>query len=116
MKNWYFDLSGFKPEIGFEFSFEGKGKDGDKSYIHLCKVTDVIPGQKLTYSWRYEGFEGISYVTFELFPEGDKTRLRLTHSGLETFPPEIEDFARENFVFGWTALIGTMLKEYVEKV
>lgn len=113
MKQWYFDIAAFKPEIGFEFQFEaGKGK---KCYLHLCKITEVIIGRKLTYSWRYDGYEGNSFVTFELFAEGDKTRLKLTHTGLETFPMSNPDFAKENFATGWTALIGTSLKEFVEK-
>src|ERR687888_1819355 len=106
MKQWYFDLAEFKPEVGFEFQFEG-GKD-DKRYLHLCKITEVVPNKKLTYSWRYDGYEGNSFVTFELFDEGSKTRLKLTHEGLETFPA-IADFAKENFVEGWTYLIGTSL-------
>ncbi len=112
MKQWYFDLSEFKPEVGFEFTFNG-GAD-DKVFVHLCKITDVIPGKKLAYSWRYKGYEGYSVVTFELFAEGGNTKLKLTHEGLETFPP-IADFARENFVMGWTELIGKSLLEFVEK-
>jgi uncharacterized protein YndB with AHSA1/START domain len=74
----------------------------------------VVPGKKLQYSWRYEGHEGNSFVTFELFDEGDKTRLKLTHEGLETFPPT-PDFAKQNFVQGWTEIIGTNIKKFVEK-
>ena len=114
MKQWYFDLPEFKPEVGFEFSFEA-GKDG-KKYMHLCKITDVIPGKKLTHSWRYEGYEGNSFVTFELFEEGDKTRLKLTHEGLETLPASNPDFAKTNFAAGWTQIIGTSLGAYLEKV
>ncbi len=113
MKQWYFDIAEFKPEVGFEFQFEG-GKD-DKCYLHLCKITEVIPRKKLQYSWRYDGYEGNSFVTFELFAEGDKTRLKLTHEGLETFPISNPDFAKENFVEGWTYLIGSSLKEFTEK-
>ncbi len=113
MKQWYFDIKEFKLEVGFEFQFAGQGKEGEK-YLHLCKITEVIPEQKLTYSWQYEGYEGTSFVTFELFSEGDKTRLKLTHRGLETFPKH-PDFARESFAGGWTYLIGTSLKEFVEK-
>lgn len=112
MKEWYFDIAEFKPEVGFEFSFIGK-KD-DVSYIHLCKVTEVVEGKKLTYSWRYEGFPGNSFVSFELFDEGDKTRVKLTHTGLETLASGHTDFKRENFVEGWNAIIGTLLKNYVE--
>jgi uncharacterized protein YndB with AHSA1/START domain len=113
MKQWYFDLEAFKPEVGFEFRFYG-GTEENK-YLHICKITEVIPFKKLTHSWRYDGYPGDSFVTYELFPEGDKTRLRLTHTGLETFPP-LPDFARTNFEMGWNHIIGKSLLEYLEKV
>jgi uncharacterized protein YndB with AHSA1/START domain len=113
MKEWYFDLKEFKPEVGFEFEFSGGPPE--KSYLHLCKVTEVIAGQKLTHSWRYDGYAGNSFVTWELFDEGDKTRVKLTHAGLETFP-DIPDFAPKNFAMGWTDILGRSLKEYLENV
>jgi uncharacterized protein YndB with AHSA1/START domain len=113
MKQWYFDLAEFKPEIGFEFQFFG-GKD-EKKYLHLCKITDVVPGTKITYSWRYDGYEGISYVTFELFAEGNRTKVKLTHAGLETFPASNPDLAKENFVQGWNSIIDTSLKEFLAR-
>lgn len=112
MKQWYFDIAEFEPVVGFEFQFEGKNED--RCYLHLCKITEVIPNKKLSYTWRYDRYEGNSVVTFELFPEGDMTRVKLTHEGLETFPA-MADFAKDNFVMGWTMLIGTLLKEFVEK-
>jgi len=111
MKRWYFDLKEFKPAVGFEFEFTVE-HEGFK-YSHLCKITEVIPQKKLAYTWRYEGYEGDSLVTFELFADGDKTRLKLTHVGLETFP-KLPAFARENFVKGWTEIIGASLKDLVE--
>lgn len=113
MRKWYFDLADFKAEPGFEFEFEGGPED--RKYLHKCRVTEVVAGKKLQYSWRYEGYEGNSFVTFELFPEGNKTRVKLTHEGLETFPADNADFARKNFMAGWTDLVGTSLKEFVEK-
>jgi uncharacterized protein YndB with AHSA1/START domain len=113
MKQWYFDLAEFKPEIGFEFRFSG-GPD-DRQYLHICEVTEAAVGKKLTYSWRYDGYAGISYVTFELSPEGRKTRLKLTHAGLESFPAENPDFAKKNFVEGWTDIIGRSLKDFLER-
>lgn len=112
MKQWYFDLHEFKPEVGFEFSFTGGTEE--KSYLHLCKITEVIPGRKLTHSWQYDGYEGNSFVTFELFEEGAHTRLKLTHAGLESFPQSNPDFARKNFEAGWTDILGTYLKNYLE--
>ena len=51
MRQWYFDLSEFKPEIGFEFQFLATGKDGKSQFRHLCTITDVIVKEKLAYSW-----------------------------------------------------------------
>ena len=113
MKQWYFDIADFKPELGFEFTFTGGSEE--KTYVHLCKVTKVDPGKTLQYSWRYQDYPGNSFVTFELFPEGNATRLKLTHEGLETFPTDNKDFARESFSAGWTYIIGTSIKEFVEK-
>ena len=112
MKQWYFDLKEFKAIPGFEFQFEG-GPD-DRKYLHKCRITEVVPGKKLQYSWRYENHIGNSFVTFELFEEGEKTRLRLTHAGLETFPQDNSDFARESFNGGWTELIKHLLRQYLE--
>jgi uncharacterized protein YndB with AHSA1/START domain len=112
MRQWYFDIKAFEPEVGYEFSFLCDC-DGEE-YLHICKVTDVVPGHKLTYSWRYGGYEGMSYVTFELFTEGEGTRLVLTHTGLETFPL-LKNFTRESFTGGWIELIGDSLKEFVER-
>jgi uncharacterized protein YndB with AHSA1/START domain len=114
MKQWYFDLVDFKAEPGFEFQFEG-GPDPKEPYVHLCKVVESIPNKKLSYSWKYAGYPGNSLVTFELSEEGTKTKLRLTHTGLETFPADNKDFARENFVGGWNQLIGVSIKDYLGK-
>src|SRR4030095_1506 len=112
MRQWYFDLKEFKPEIGFEFEFvvEHKGN----TYHHLCRVTEVVSQKKIAYTWRYKGEPGDSLVTIELFPESNMTRLRLTHEGLETFP-KTPAYARKNFEAGWTAIIGTELKNFVER-
>ena len=115
MKQWYFDIPGFRPEVGFEFQFYGEGKTGEK-FLHLCKVTDAVENKKLRHSWRYEGYEGTSFVTWELFDEGGKTKVKLTHEGLETFPVTANNaFAKANFEEGWTYITGISLKEFLEK-
>lgn len=115
MKQWYFDLPEFKPEVGCEFTFTGGPEEG-RQYLHVCKITEVVRNKKLTYSWRYDGYDGISYLTFELFAEGKKTRLKLTHAGLESFPKSNKDFAKENFTEGWTYFMDKALPEFLEKV
>jgi len=110
MRRWYFDLKEFKPEVGFEFEFIVE-HEGVK-YHHLCKITEVTPQKKIAYTWRYKGHEGDSLVTFELAADGNKTRLKLTHEGLETFP-KTPAFARENFNQGWIS-IAAELERFLE--
>jgi uncharacterized protein YndB with AHSA1/START domain len=111
MRRWYFDLKEFKPEVGFEFEFTVE-HEGMK-YHHLCKVTEVIPQKKIAYTWRYRDEPGDSLVTFELSADGNKTKLRLTHEGLETFP-KTPAYARKRFEAGWTEIIGSELKQFLE--
>ena len=114
MKQWYFDLQEFKAEVGFVFEFTGGEKSGPQ-YLHRCEITEVIVEKKLSHTWSYVGYEGVSYLTFELFPEGDETKLILTHSGIETFPANIKDFGLHNFESGWNHIIHTALKNFLEK-
>jgi uncharacterized protein YndB with AHSA1/START domain len=113
MSEWYFDLKEFRPEVGFEFRFTG-GPSDDRQYLHICRIAEVVQEKRLAYSWRYDGYPGNSLVSFELFPEGSQTRVRLMHEGLHTFPADNPDLSKENFVEGWTAIIGTSLKEFLE--
>ncbi len=116
MKKWYFDLQEFKAEVGFAFQFSAGGKDPNQQFLHLCTITAVVPEKKLAYSWRYDGYPGDSLVTFELLEEGNsQTRLRVTHSGLETFP-QTPELARNNFLEGWTHIINIGLKEYLDEL
>lgn len=113
MKQWYFEsLDSFRPETGFQTQF--KVRNGDKEYLHIWKVAFVVTGKKIAYSWKYGGYPGNSLVKFELFADGGKTRIKLTHAGLETFLPESNPaLARGNFVKGWTHFAAA-LKEFLE--
>jgi uncharacterized protein YndB with AHSA1/START domain len=109
MRRWYFDMDGFRPEVGAEFTFAGE-KDGIKK-VHLCQVKEVIQNKKISYSWRYKDHEGMSLLTFELFDEGENTRLKLTHAGLETF----KVFTKQNFQDGWNHFINTALVNFLSE-
>jgi uncharacterized protein YndB with AHSA1/START domain len=112
IKDWFFELEHFRPEVGCEFGFtvEHQGQ----TFVHRCRVAEVQSQQRLAYSWGYEGQAGDSLVVIDLYAEGGKTRLRLTHLGLETFPA-LPWFARENFQRGWTSLVGTDLPQWLAK-
>jgi len=115
MQQWYMDkLQDFKPEQGFTTVF--MVTNAGKSFVHRWKVTEVIPGKKIAYEWKYDGYPGNSLVTFELAAEGAGTTLTLTHSGLETFSPEVyPELAKEQFSAGWNDLLGSLLKKFVEE-
>ena len=120
MKQWYFPLPEFKAEKGFEFSFTG-GPDEHRQYTHHCRIVDLVPQKRLSYTWSYEGYAGKSVVTFELIPEefpgSDReiTIVRVTHEGLETFPADVPDLAAHNFEAGWKDILGNSLKKFAEK-
>lgn len=111
LKQWCFEMKSFKAEEGFPFEFYGE-KDGVK-FLHLCRVLEVEKEKRMKWLWSYQGIEGDTYVTFELFPEGEKTRLRLTHEGLERLPQD-ENYARQNFVEGWNYLLETSIRKWLE--
>lgn len=113
MDKWYFHIASFKAEPGFRFEFSGTGSKGD-TYVHQCEIQEVIPMKKLSYSWRYEGVPGNSLVSFELSPEGDQTKIKVTHTGLETFVIDNPDFGKDSFTKGWTHIIGKSLPEYLD--
>ena len=114
MKKWYFDLKDFIAEEGFVFSFLG-GPSPDRQYTHICEVTESILERKLSYTWKYEGYEGISMVSFAFEPIGNTTCLILTHKDIGTFPFENPDFDISNFKEGWSQIINSSLKNYLEE-
>lgn len=111
MRQWYFDIENFKAEPGFKFQFLA-GSD-QKQYLHICEVKEAGAEKILAYTWAYDNYPGKSYVKFELFSVGTDTRLTFTHTGLETFPKDDPNFAKESFAAGWTQIIGTNLKKFV---
>ena len=70
VKRWYFDIAAFKPEAGFSFQFIGENEG--RKFLHVCTITEVIALKKLAYTWRYDGYEGLSLVTLSCFPKETK--------------------------------------------
>jgi uncharacterized protein YndB with AHSA1/START domain len=112
LKQWCFDMNAFEPKAGFEFQFYGE-KDGHK-FLHLCKVLEAEPQKKMKWLWSYQGVPGDTYVSFELFPQGNQTKLILTHEGLEKLPQD-ENYAKENFIGGWNMILGELLPKFLSE-
>lgn len=114
MKQWFFEnIESFEPKVGFETRFvvENEGS----VFPHLWKITEVERLNKITYNWKYEGYTGDSFVTFELVEQGKNTKLKLVHTTTKDFPSNIPEFTRESCIGGWNYFIKQRLKEYLKK-
>lgn len=113
MKLWYFNvIPDFEPTVGFETKFNIQVED--RNYMHLWKIIEVIPNKKIAYTWRFEEYPGESLVSFELIEQGDKTLIRVSNEGLESFPQDVPEFTEESCRAGWEFFIQGNLKEYLE--
>ncbi len=100
MRLWYFDnIPAFKAEVGFETQFNVKS--GERDFLHLWKVIDVSPLERITYTWNFKGYPGDSFVVWELSRQSKSTRLRLTCNITKDFPGNIPEFKRESCIRGW---------------
>ena len=113
MRQWFFgNIESFNPEVGFETQF--LVQTPERRFLHLWKLTEVIPEKKIKYDWKYGGYPGESTVVFELFAVQDQTKLILTHQVIENFPSDIPEFSRESGLQGWTYFIKERLVEFLQ--
>ena len=112
MRGLLLEPEAFEARVGFEteFTISNEGRE----FPHLWDVTEVEPGRKIVYGWRFRGYPGHGMVTFELEERGGHTRLTLTNEVLEDFPDDIPEFRRESCLAGWQYLLGQSLKEYLQ--
>lgn len=111
MKKWYFpQIQEFEPTVGYKFRFNDIGDNYQKQW----EVTKVVEGKTLAHNWAYKGYPGNSEVIFDLFPEGNKTKLRVTQTDIESFPDH-PHFKRERFEWGLNNLLGKNLKHLLEE-
>lgn len=114
MKEWYFDVNNFKLELGNEFFFFEPGDA--RKFRHVCEIQAIIPEREFQHTWTFPDYsDGVSVLTWELSDEGGKTRVRLTHEGLENFAEAGSQFARANFDAGWEEIITQILVNYLIK-
>ena len=100
--------SGFEPVKGTRFTYQTTAAGLWDGVIN-CEVLEVIPNQRLTYSWKggHEGNAGYgsqldTVVAFTLSKAENGTRLRLVHSGFEL--PK-NDTAFTGMSGGWAKVV-----------
>lgn len=112
MKQWFFEnIEAFEPKVGFKTSFIIENED--RIFPHLWHITAVEPFKKITYNWKYEGYDGNSTVTFELSEHKNGSKLKVSHQVIESFPQDIPEFRRESCKDGWEWFIKNRLKDYL---
>lgn len=85
----------FEAAIGKKFTLDCQ-QQGKIS----CVVKEIVPEQKLVYSFQSKATRVETWVTITLVAEGQGTRLTLIHSGWDALPPGAEGIA-DQFGSGW---------------
>ncbi len=78
-----------------------------------CVVREVIPCERLVYSFKAAGAKPETLVAFALSQLGQHTKLILTHSGWEGLPPHETDIF-EKYEQGWGDRFLKRLTQLVE--
>lgn len=107
MIQWFFDnIPDFKAEKGFKTQFlvENEGRQ----FTHLWEIIEVIPTKKIVYDWRYQEYNGVGTVSFEISNENGISELTITNLGIESFPQDIPEFKRESCESGWNYFINRL--------
>ncbi|MHA1916673.1 MAG: SRPBCC family protein, partial [Promethearchaeota archaeon] len=51
MRQWYFEnIPSFKAEVEFETQFNVQSQE--RNFLHMWKVTEVVPMKKIVYNWK----------------------------------------------------------------
>lgn len=108
MTRWMMAPTGFTPQLGARFTFSTTPAGAWDGTIH-CQITDLVPNQKLAYSWRGGHEANVGYgsrldtlVTWTLAPFETGTRLRMVHSG---FVMPRNDSTFNNLGNGWQQVL-----------
>jgi len=89
-----------------------KSLNGVKEFRAGGEILEIDPPRLLVYTWHANWHDDPSLATvvrWELHPDDQGTKVKVTHSGLAK-----EKLAREDYSGGWTGVV-KLLKEFVEK-
>lgn len=89
-----------RPVVGHRFELD-MGKFGKQP----CEVVEVEPERRIKY--RFAAATLATTITWQLFPQGSGTRLRLTHEGFDLDSP-LARRAFEGMKPGWPDVLGRL--------
>jgi uncharacterized protein YndB with AHSA1/START domain len=113
MERWLgMTTTGYAPVKGTRFTYQTTPAGEWDGVIH-CEVLEVMPGERLVYSWKSGNERNVGYgapldtiVTFTLSRVADGARLRLVHSG---FVRPQNEIAFKNMGEGWKKVVGRIV-------
>ena len=108
---WLMPPENFKLEVGNKFKMEGNNKG--RIIPHFCKIIEIVPERKLSYTWAVENMLSETLVTYEIENLGETTKLTLTHSGWDKVTLMESPATRADYSGGWEFVIPG-LKKYIE--
>jgi uncharacterized protein YndB with AHSA1/START domain len=108
MARWLMKPTGFAPFVGNRFTYQTTPAGPWDGVIH-CQVLEVVPGSRLSYSWKGGDDANTGYgsrldtiVTFAIEPVESGARLRVSHSG---FQLPRNQTAYEKMSGGWKQVV-----------
>jgi uncharacterized protein YndB with AHSA1/START domain len=79
ISEWLMATTGFEPRVGARFRMRTRNLSSD-GWVR-AEVLELDPPRRMVWAWSVDAAVAPTTVTFELTPEGDGTRLTLTHVG-----------------------------------
>jgi uncharacterized protein YndB with AHSA1/START domain len=93
ISDWLMVTTDFRPQVGARFRMKTRQMSAD-GWVG-AEVLELDPPRRMVWAWSVDGDAPPTTVTFELTPEADGTRLKLTHVG--EIDPRIGGLLRD----GW---------------
>jgi len=112
LAKWFHASDDYTGETGKTFHMDALHEG--KNYLHTLTITEQIPEQKLSLDWHINGDVGVTHVTYLLEPQGESTKVTVTHSGFENYERAAAEDNRSGYDAGWEHVLFSLLKPYVE--
>lgn len=98
----WFIRADFKAVVGYQYTFTH-----EKTTIK-GEVLTALPVTTLVYTWRIEGTDVVTTVSWKLEENKEGTRLTLEHSGISQYPGDTAVLMFNNFKGGWDSCVNNL--------
>ena len=99
----------FEPRVGHRFTFTTQPQPGFDGIVH-CEVRELIPPERLVFSWAGGGIQ--TMLTIKLEPATGGTRLLLDQTGFEGVRAIAVSYILGN---GWPGILNRKLAELLSR-